>query len=98
MAEVFGDQARVSELLAEPGRGGVAECVRGDVLLESGPFRGTADDLGEDRLVEASAVEAAEDRRLGTRGARSSESAKLACEPGWKRLSAGFAAFASADE
>ena len=33
VAEVLGDEASVSELLAEPGRGCVAECAGGDVLL-----------------------------------------------------------------
>ena len=98
VAEVLGDEARVAELLAEPGRGGVTERVRGDVLLDSRPFRCTADDLGEVRLLETSAGEAAEDRRFGARGARGSEGAKLACESGWERLPAGLAAFASADE
>ncbi len=65
VAEVLGDQACVAEFLAEPGRGGVAERVRGDMLLESGPFRCTADDLGEDRLLEASSMQSAEDGRLG---------------------------------
>ena len=36
VAEVLGDEPRVAELLAEPGRGGVAEGVRGDVLLDPG--------------------------------------------------------------
>lgn len=98
MAEIFGDEACVPELLAQPGRGGVAERVRGDMLLESCPFRRAADDLGEDRSLKPSAVETTEDGRLGGRRARGSEGAKLACEPGWKRLPTGLAAFASADE
>lgn len=51
VAEVLGDEPRVAELLAEPGRGRVAERVRGDVLLQSGALRGAADDVGEDRLL-----------------------------------------------
>jgi hypothetical protein len=51
VAEVLGNKARVAELLAEPGRGRVAEGVRGDVLLESGALRRAADDVGEDRLL-----------------------------------------------
>jgi len=98
VAEVLGDQACVAEFLAQPGRGGVAERVRGDVFFQSRPFRRAADDLGEDRLLEASAVEAAEDGRLWAWGARGSEGAKLACEPSWERLPPGFAAFAPADE
>ena len=42
--------------------------------------------------------EAAEDGRLGTRASRGSEGAKLACESGRERLTAGLAAFAPADE
>ena len=98
MAEVLGDETGVSEFLAQPGRGGVAEGVRGDVFLESCPFRCTAEDLGEDRLLEPSAVESAEDRRLGAWGARGSEGAKLTHESGRERLPAGLAAFAPADE
>ena len=44
MAEVLGDQPRVAELLPRPGRGGVAERVGGDVLLEAGALRGALDD------------------------------------------------------
>ena len=98
MAEVLGDEARVSELLPRPGRGRVAERVRGDVLFESDPFRRTADSLGEDRLLEASAVEAAEDGRLGARLPRRSEDEQIVREFRWQRLPPGLAAFASPDD
>ena len=81
VAEVLRDQSGVSELLPQPRRGRVAKRVRGDVLFESGSFRGAANDLSEDRLLQTSAGEAAEDGSLGTRGARSSEGAKLTREP-----------------
>ena len=67
VAEVLGYEAGVPELLAEPRRSRVAERVRGHVLLESGAPRGAGDDVGEDRLLQSSALEAAEHRvgRLG---------------------------------
>lgn len=68
VAEVFGDEARVAELLTEPGRRRVAERVRSDVLLESGALRGAPNDVGEDRLLQSSALESAEDR-VGRPGA-----------------------------
>jgi hypothetical protein len=73
VAEVLGDEAGVAELLAERGRSSVAERVRGDVLLESGPLRGATDDVGEDRLLQPPALEPAEDgvgRFERTRGAQ----------------------------
>ena len=51
VAEVLGDETGVAELLAQPGRGGVAQRVGGDVLLDPGARRGAADDVGEDRLA-----------------------------------------------
>jgi hypothetical protein len=68
VAEVFSDEPRVAELLAEPRRRRVAERVRGDVLLQSGALRGAPDDVGEDRLLQSSALESAEDR-VGRPGA-----------------------------
>lgn len=70
MAEVLGDEAGVAEFLPEPGRRGVAQRMRGDVLLDPGALRGTTDDVGEDRLLEAPAGEPAEDGigRLGLAG------------------------------
>ncbi len=61
VAEVLGDEAGVAELLAEPGRGGVAERVRSDVLLDPGALSGTTDDVGEDRLLQPPALEPTED-------------------------------------
>src|SRR5436305_1294233 len=57
VAEVLGDEAGVAQLLPEPGRGGVAKRVRGDVLLYPGTLRGSPDDVGEDRLLQASTGE-----------------------------------------
>ena len=70
VAEVLGDEARVAELLAEPGRSRVAQRVGGDVLLDPGALRGAADDVGEDRLLQASTGEPAEHGvgRLGLPG------------------------------
>jgi hypothetical protein len=51
VAEVGGDEARIAGLLAEPGRGGVPECVRGRALLEPGAFGGAADDQAKDRAL-----------------------------------------------
>ena len=67
VAEILGDEAGVAELLAEPGRGGVAQRVGGDVLLDPGAPGGAADDVGEDRLVQTSPGEPADDR-VGRRG------------------------------
>src|SRR5712692_9758131 len=49
VTKVFGDEAGVAQLLPEPGRRGVAQRVRGDVLLDRGALRGSPDDVGEDR-------------------------------------------------
>jgi hypothetical protein len=70
VTEVLGDEAGVADLLAEPGRGCVAQRVGGDVLLDSGALGGAADDVGEDRLLEASARKPAEHGvgRLGLSG------------------------------
>jgi hypothetical protein len=61
MTEVLGDEAGVAALLAEPGRRGVAQRVRGDVLLDRAALGGATDDVGEDRFLQASAGEPAED-------------------------------------
>jgi hypothetical protein len=70
VAKVLSDEAGVAELLAEPGRGGVAKRVRGDVLLDPRALRGATDDVGEDRLLQPPALEPAEDGvgRLGIAG------------------------------
>jgi hypothetical protein len=73
LTEVLGNEAGVADLLAEPGCGGMAQRVDGDVLLDPGALRGAADDVGEDRLLQASTRETAEDR-VGRRG--------LACRAG----------------
>jgi hypothetical protein len=61
VSKVLGDEASVAELLTQPGRGGVAQRVRGDVLLDPGARGGAADDVGEDRLLQPPALEPAED-------------------------------------
>jgi hypothetical protein len=53
----------------EPSRGGVAQRMGGDVLLDPGALRGSPDDVGEDRLLQASTGATAEDR-VGRRGLR----------------------------
>jgi len=70
VAEVLGDEAGVAHLLAEPRRGCVAQRVRGDVFLDPGALGGAADDVGEDRLLQASTREPAEHGvgRLGLPG------------------------------
>jgi hypothetical protein len=67
VSEVLGDESRVTQLLAQPGRGSVAQRVRGDVLLDPGALRGATDDVREDRLLQPPALEPAEDGvgRLG---------------------------------
>jgi hypothetical protein len=98
VSEVLGDEAGVAELLPEPGRCGVTQGVRGDVLLQSGSPGGAADDVGEDRLLEASAGEPAEDR-VGRRGlARFAQLPKLSRETRGKRLTTRLAALAGSDE
>ena len=42
--EILGDQARVACGLAQPRRRRVAQCVRGDVLVDAGACRGAVDD------------------------------------------------------
>ena len=88
MAEVFGDQARVAGRLAKPGRGGVAQGVGGDALLDPSALRRASDDPGEDRGLQAPAAQAAEDRCLGPRLgflAQSAELARSAGASGWRR-------------
>jgi hypothetical protein len=70
VAEVLGNEAGVAALLAEPGRRGVAQRVRGDVLLDPSALRRATDDVGEDCLLQASAGKSAEDgiHRLGLAG------------------------------
>lgn len=98
MAEVLGDEPRVAEFLAEPGRGRVAERVRGDVLLEPGALRGAADDVGEDRLLQSSAGQPAEDRvgRLGLPSV--AQLPQLVGEASRQRLTSRLAALPVADE
>jgi hypothetical protein len=60
MAEKFGDEAGVASRLSEPGRGGVTECVRGDVLVELSAFGGPRDDARQDRLLQTPSSESAE--------------------------------------
>ncbi len=98
VAEVLGDEAGVAELLAQPGRGGVAQRVGGDVLLDPGARRGAPDDVGEDRLLQASAGEPAEDR-IGRPGLpRVAQLPQLAGEARRDRLTPGLAALPAADE
>jgi hypothetical protein len=61
VTEVLGDEPGVAELLPQPGRGGVAQGVGSNVLLDSGPRGGTVDDVGKGRLLEPPASEPAED-------------------------------------
>jgi hypothetical protein len=86
VAEVLGDEPRVAELLAEPRRSRVAERVRGYVLPELGALRCAADDVGEDCLLQPSALEATEDGagRLGV--LRVGQPLELTREAGWDRL------------
>ena len=42
VSQVLDDEARVAQLLAEPGRGGVPQRVRGDVFLDPGALRGAS--------------------------------------------------------
>lgn len=98
MAEVLGDEARVAELLAQPGRGCVAQGVGGDVLLEPGPLRGAADNVGEDRLLQSSALEPTEDRIGRLRVVSVGQPPQLTREARRERLASRLAAFPGADE
>ncbi len=98
VAEVLGDEPGVAALLPEPGRSGVAQRVRSDVLLDPGALGGAADDVGEDRLLQASAGETAEDR-VGRRGlACVAELQQLMREASWQRLTSRLAALPVLDE
>ena len=98
VAEVGGDEAGVAGLLAEPGRGGVAEGVGGDALLDRRPLGCTADNRGEDRRLQSLALEAAEDRRVCGRLPLRADDGKLVGERWCERLPARLAAFATTDE
>ena len=89
MSEVLGDEAGVAALLPQPGCGGVAKRVGGDVLLDPGSRRGASDDVGEDRLLQAGAVEPAEDRVGWPRLPGVSQRQQLAGEASGDRLTAG---------
>lgn len=51
MAEVLGDQPGVTRGLPQPGRGGVAQGVRGHVLGQAGAPGTARDDVGQDRRL-----------------------------------------------
>ena len=96
--EVLSDEPGVAELLAEPGRRGVAQRVRGDVLLDPSALRGATDDVGEDRLLQPPTLEPAEDGvgRFGrTRGAQPPQ---LTREAPRQRLATRLVALSAADE
>lgn len=63
--EVSADEARVDELLAKPGRGGLAQLVGCEVRRDVGAPHGAAD-VGVRRLLKASARESAR-KGLGRR-------------------------------
>jgi hypothetical protein len=67
MAEVLRNESGITDLLTEPGRCSVAEGMSRHVLVEFRARCGAPDDVGKDRLLEASAGEPTEDRvsRLG---------------------------------
>jgi hypothetical protein len=81
VAEVLGDQARVGGRLAKPGGRGVPQRVRGDVLLEARPAACAPDDRGENALLQAAALQPAEDRLVGAgvSRARSAASSAASC-------------------
>jgi hypothetical protein len=70
VAEVLRHKSGIAGLLTEPGGCRVAEGVSGHVLVKFRARSGEPDDVGEDRLLEASAGEPAEDRvgRFGLPG------------------------------
>jgi hypothetical protein len=70
VTEVLGDEAGVADFLAEPRRGCVAQRVGGDMLLDPSALRRATDYVGEDRLLQASAREPAEDRASQREGVR----------------------------
>ncbi len=98
VAEVLGDEAGVADLFAEPGSRRVAQRMRGDVPFDPGALRGSPDDVGEDRLLQASTSETAEDR-VGRRGlACVVELQQLMGEASWQRLTSRLAALPVLDE
>ncbi len=72
--------------------------MRGDVLLDPGALGRAANDVGEERFLEVSAGEPAEDaiRRLGMTGVP--QLPQLAGEASRDRLTPGLVAFSMADE
>ena len=88
VAQVLGDQARVAGGAAQPGGRRVAQGVGGDGLCEPGARGAAADDRGQDRGLQAAALQAAEDWvarawvRAGTQGGSSPASAGAS---GWRR-------------
>jgi len=98
VTEILGYEAGVAALLAEPGPSGVAQRMRGDVLLDPGALRCSPDDVGEDRLLQASTGETAEDR-VGRRGlACVAELLQLMGEASRQRLTSRLAALPVADK
>ncbi len=98
MAEVGGDETGIAGLLAQPGRGGVAERVGADGLLDSGSLGCAPDQRGEDRRGEPFAGKAAEDGVLACGSTVPSEPSELVGERWRQRLAPGFAAFAATHE
>jgi hypothetical protein len=98
VAEVLGDEARIAELLPEPGRGGVTQRVRRNVLRDASACRCPTDDVGEGRLLQTTTGEPAEHRVGRIRLATVAQLPKLLGKTGRHRLAARFAAFAAADE
>ena len=98
VAEVLRHKSGIAGILTEPGRCRVAEGVSGHVLVESRARRGAPDDVGEDRLLEASAGEPAEDPvgRVGL--SRVADVSELSSETSRHRLAARLSALAAADE
>jgi hypothetical protein len=68
------------------------------MLFEPGALGRAGDDVGEDRLLQSSALETATDRigRLG--GVSVRQPLQLTCEARGDRLAPGLAAFSGADE
>jgi hypothetical protein len=80
VTEVGRDEGGSSGLLAEPGRGGVAERAGGDALFDRGALVRAADDRGEDRRLRGLALQVAADGASAEACRFRAEKRKLVCE------------------
>jgi hypothetical protein len=80
VAEVRRDEARVACLLPQPRGGGMSERVRSHALVNARALGGATDDQPEDRRLQPSSLESAEDGAVRRRPSRGTEADELARE------------------